>query len=207
MAPRGAAMKLYDAKASPNCRKVRVLARELGIVLEIVPVDLFVARDPAYAEQNPTGKVPTLVDDDGRVIWESGAILVHLAERFPAAGVWPADATARATVLRWMFFAATHLQPWLSVLGQERILKPRRGEAPDPALVGHAERELARFLPIVDEALARDTYLAGGFSIADVAVGAGLEGAEGRGVDLGRYLRLAAWRDGLRSRPSWADPD
>src|SRR3954463_2263376 len=94
-------MLLYDVAASPNCRKVRVLARELDLELELRAIDLAGAKDPAYLAQNPAGKVPTLVDDDGFVLWESGAILVYLAEKRPDLGLWPAADRARADVLRW----------------------------------------------------------------------------------------------------------
>lgn len=198
-------MRLYDATASPNCRKVRVAARELGLALEIVPVDIAGPRPTGYLSQNPTGKVPTLVDDDGFVLWESGAILMHLAEKRPEAGLWPAGSPARAETLRWLFFAATHIQPWVSLLGQERVLKPRHGQRADPAHVALGERELGRFLPILDEALMQRDFLAGSYTIADISVGCGLEGCEARGVDLAPVPHVRAWRERLRRRPAWKD--
>lgn len=198
-------MRLYDVQASPNCRKVRVTARELGLPLEIVPVDFANAKTPEYLARNPTGKVPTLVDDDGTVVWESGAILVHLAEKDPARSLFPAEAHARAETLRWMFFGATHIQPWMSVLGQERILKARAGGSPDPAIVGLTERELARFLAVLDGHLAGREYLGSAFGIADIALGCGFEGAEARGVSLDAFTNLHAWRERLRARRSWKD--
>lgn len=197
-----ARVKLYDVVGSPNCRKVRVAARELGLALDLVPVDLTQSREPGYVAQNPTGKVPTLVDDDGFVLWESGAILLYLAEKKP--GLVPSHLEERADVHRWLFFGATHLQPWLSLLGQELIFKARLGKAPDPALIALAERELARFLPILDQHLAGREYLAGSFSVADVALGCGLEDCESRGVTLPPHV--ASWRERLRARPSWREP-
>jgi glutathione S-transferase len=104
-----------------------------------------------------------------------------------------------------MFFAAAHVQPWMSVLGQQRILRIREGRAPDASLVSHAERELDRFLPVLEERLASCEYLSGRYSIADIAVGCGFEGAEERGVRLRRYARIDAWRTRLRARPAWSD--
>lgn len=196
-------MRLYDVAPSPNCRKVRVLARELGLPLELCAIDFARAKEPAYLAQNPAGKVPTLVDDDGFVLWESGAILVYLAEKKPELGLWPSAAQERADVLRWMFFLATHVQPWLSLLGQERLLKARTGAPADPALVALAERELRRFLPLLDAQLEGRDYLAGGYSIADIAVGCGLENCEARGVTLDGYPYLHGWRERLRQRPAW----
>jgi glutathione S-transferase len=199
-------MKLYDLPTSPNCLRVRVLARELGLPIEIVPMDFARAKQPGYLEQNPAGKVPTFVDDDGFVLWESGAILAYLADKKADSGLLPGDAQARADVLRWMFFLATHLQPWLSLLGVERLIKARSGQTPDPVLTGLAERELARFLPIVDAQLAAHDYLGERYTIADIAIGCSLESCEARGVDLGRYPNVTAWRERLRRRPAWHDP-
>lgn len=60
-------MKLNDVPMSVNCSKVRVMARELGLNLELIPVDLFAPRAGDYLAQNPIGKVPTFVDDEGLV--------------------------------------------------------------------------------------------------------------------------------------------
>lgn len=197
-------MKLYDAGPSLNCRRVRVLARELGFSLELLSVRPG-STDADYRAQNPTGKVPTFVDDDGFVLWESGAILVHLAEKKPEAGLWPAAPHTRADILRWMFFAATHLQPWISVLGQERLVKLRLGGQPDGHAIALAERELARFLPILEQALTNGAYLAGDYSLADIFVGSSLEQNEPRGISLTPYPSIVAWRERLRARPAWAE--
>lgn len=198
-------MKLFDVTASPNCRKVRILARELNLPLELAAITLPDTKQPDYLAQNPNGKVPLFIDDDGFTLWESGAILCYLAERRPELGMLPTEAKARADVMRWLFFVATHVQPWLSLLGQERLLKPRTGAAPDAALIALAERDLARFLPTVEQHLATAAYLAGPYTIADIALGAGLEGAEARGLSLDPYPHLTAWRDRLRLRPAWPD--
>lgn len=198
-------MKLFDVKGSPNCLKVRILARELGLPLEIVPLDLASAKDQHYLALNPSGKVPTLIDDDGFVLWESAAILLYLAEKGPQSALLPKSAAARAETTRWLFFAANHIQPWLSLLGQERLLKPRQGKPSDDHLIALAERELARFLPILNAALSEREYLAAAFSVADIALGAGLEGCEARGVSLDGYSHLVSWRERLRARPAWRD--
>jgi len=198
-------MKLYDVKGSPNCFKVRVLARELGLPLELVPTDLAQTKAADYLARNPTGKVPTLIDDDGFVLWESAAILIHLAETRGDTRLLPREPHARAEVMRWLFFAATHIQPWLSLLGQERILKVRTGQPADPGTIALAGRELGRFLAVLDERLADQSYLADGFSLADIAVGGGLEHSEARGLELGAYPMLSAWRERLRARPSWRE--
>ena len=198
-------MRLFNVQASPNCWKVRIVARELGIPLELEPVDLANARAPEYLARNPSGKVPTLIDDDGFTLWESGAILIYLAEKKPELGLMGRDAIERADAQRWLFFAANHLQPWLSLLGQERIMKPRRGEAADPNVIALAERELARFLPLLDQHLTGREFLGVAFSVADIGLGAGFEACEARGVELAQFPAIFTWRERLRARPTWRD--
>lgn len=199
------AMQLYDVGPSLNCRKIRVLARELALSLELVPVDLTRPRSDDYLRMNPMGKVPTFVDDDGLVLWESHAILVHLAEKRPEAGLMSTEPRARAEVFRWLFFAATHVQPWVSVLGVERVFKPRLGQPSDAAAIAYAERELARYLAVLNDALKNRDYLTGSYSIADIAAGCGLENSEARGIDLSNVPYVAAWRERLRARPAWRE--
>lgn len=198
-------MKLFDLQRSPNCLKVRILARELSLPLEVIPMDLPGLKAPNYLELNPSGKVPTLVDDDHFTLWESGAILVYLAQQQPDLGLFPADPRGQAEVLRWMFFSATHLQPWLSILGQERLLAPRIGRQPDATAIAVAERDLARFVPIVEEHLSSHKYLTGSYSIADIAAGGGFEECEARGLSLAPYPAIRDWRERLRQRPAWKD--
>jgi glutathione S-transferase len=198
-------MKLHDLERSPNCRKVRIIARELGLPLELVPMDSPRLPEPAYIAKNPAGKAPTFVDDDGFTLWESGAILAYLAHKQPDRGLLPADPRGHADVMRWMFFLGTHLQPWLSLLDHERLLKTRKGETPDPQVILLAEGELGRFVPIVDSHLQGRTYLSGQYSIADIAVGCTLEGCESRGFSLRAFAQIQSWLARLRQRPAWAD--
>ena len=198
-------MKLFDVQLSPNCLKVRIVARELGIALELVPVVLANAKQAEYLALNPAGKVPTLVDDDGFTLWESFAILGYLADKYPERGLLGSSLQQRADAQRWLFFSATHLQPWLSWLGQERIIKPRTGAAADPAVIALAERELDRFLPLLEQHLTGREYLTDSFGLADIGVGAGFENCEARGVELTSYPALHAWRERLRARPAWRD--
>lgn len=195
-------MRLYDTTLSPNAKRVRVIARELGVTLERVTVNLL-SVEAAYRGKNPTGKVPTLEDGDF-VLWESGAILTYLALQHDSA-LLPREPRAHAEVMRWMFYAATHVQPWLSTLGQERLVKPMRGLTADPAAIAMAERELARFVPVLDRALSERDFLTGSFSIADIFVGCSFEGVERRGVELDAYPHLSNWRARLTERPSWRD--
>ncbi len=116
-------MKLYQFPSSPNCIKVRAVAYELGVELELATVNIFKgeARAPQLEALNPNGLVPVLVDGDF-VLWESNAILTYVAEMQPTFA--PASARERADVARWLHWQSAHLGPAVPKVAFERFVKP-----------------------------------------------------------------------------------
>jgi glutathione S-transferase len=121
-------MKLYNANLSPNALRVRAVAGELGITLDIVDVDLRKGENktPEYLAMNPNGKVPVLVDGD-LVLWESRAINRYMASLRPERGLYPDDAKRRALIDQWSYWQAIHLSPAIQRVVFERLLKSRFG--------------------------------------------------------------------------------
>ena len=121
-------MLLYNANLSPNALRVRAVAHELGIALEIVDVDLRNGenRSEAFLALNPNAKVPVLIDDDF-VLWESRAINVYLASVKPEQGLYPDDPRKRAIVDQWSYWQAIHLGPAMQRVVFERLLKSKFG--------------------------------------------------------------------------------
>ena len=197
-------MKLYYASISPNAKRIRVCAAELGIPLEAVQLDVGKGetRAPEYLALNPMGRVPT-VTDDSFVLWESPAILWYMATKHGAQQLLPKELRAEADTLRWLFFCASHIDSHLTVLMQERFIKARRKLESDPALIAAAEKELARFVPVLEQQLATHEYVTGQFSIADIALGCSMELSPALGFDLTKYPHIAAWLTRLHARPSW----
>jgi glutathione S-transferase len=199
---------LYEGVISPNARKVRLVAAELGIPIERVrlKLDATELRTPEYLAKNPNGKVPTL-DDDGFVLWESGAILGYLAAKRPERGLVPADPKARALVEQWLLWWTSHPESALWRLVVERRIKPRLGKpGDDPTLVAQAESELARFLPILNQQLADKDYIVGGLSLVDFAVAPWLEAvAPMKEVNLDRYEHIHRWLARMQARPYWKE--
>jgi glutathione S-transferase len=196
-------MKLYDFAFSPNCRKVRALAYELGIQLEFVPVDLpkGAQRAPAFLVINPNGRVPVLVDGD-LILWESTAILRYLAGRAGSALV-PTDPRAQAEVDRWLSWQLAHLSPAMSKVAFERIVKKITGQgAPDEAAIAAGTAEFAKLTAILDDALAGREYLAGALSIADFALAAHYSLAATAGLEVAPYVRVNAWLSRVLARDS-----
>ena len=194
-------MRLYDFPFSPNCRKVRAVAYELGVTFEHVPVDLLEGeqRSPAFLARNPNGRVPVL-EDGGLVLWESTAIIRYLAA---GTALIPTGRRAAAEVDRWIAWQLAHLGPAMSKVAFERIVKrlTRKG-TPDPALIEAGTADFAAMTAILDGALAGKEYVAGPLSIADFALAAHYSLASACGLDLAPFSRVASWLDRMAARDS-----
>jgi glutathione S-transferase len=187
-------MKLYDFAFSPNCRKVRAVAYELGITLEQVHVDLLRGhqRGPDYLAINPNGRVPVLVDQDF-VLWESTAILRYLSAQRGGALV-PDTARGVADMDRWLAWQLAHLGPALSKVAFERIVKKLTGQgAPDAAAIAAGSADFARLSAVMEAALTERAYLAETLSLADFALAAHYSLAPMCGLDLAPFPRLSDW--------------
>jgi glutathione S-transferase len=198
-------VKLYNAGLSPNALRVRAVANELGLDLELVDVNLrdATAKVETLLPYNPNTKVPVLVDGDF-VLWESRAINAYLAGLRPEAGVYPADLKARAIVDQWSYWGAIHLQPAMQRISFERFLKPRFGMGdPDEAALAGPLKEAAQFLAVLDDGLAGQEWVAGGLSIADFALATLFVYRDVAGVSLETTPNIAAWIARLEARPSW----
>ena len=196
-------MKLYAGVISPNAKRVRICATELGVSLEPQLLDFRKGeqRSAGYLALNPMGKVPTLTDGDF-VLWESAAILWHLAQTSGGA-LWPKEPYAQADTMRWLFFCSCHIDPYFTTLVVERYVKALREETPDDAACGGAEGWLARFVPVVEQQLSVREYMTGRFGIADIALGCTLELSPLVRYDLAAYPNIRRWLERLRVRESW----
>lgn len=201
-------LTLYDGPVSPNARKVRLLAAELGLPLErkVLSFAKGEMRAPTYLAKNPNGMVPTL-DDDGFVLWESAAILRYLAAKRPERGLVPADPRQAALLDQWLFWWTSQPEAALMRVAHERLIKPFMGQpGNDPSIMADAEAALARFMPVLDRQLAGGDYIIGPLSVVDFAVGAWLDGAAAAlKLDFDRYANIGAWLAQLRAKPYWKD--
>lgn len=198
-------MKLYDLALSPNALRVRAVADELGIDLDIVEVDLRNGenKSEAFLALNPNGKLPVLVDGDF-VLWESRAIIGYLAGLKPGSGLYPTDAKSRAIVDQWMYWQAVHLGPAIQKVVFERLFKPKFGMGdPDEAAVAAGLKEVAQLLPVLEADLANKDWVAGDLSIADFAMGSIFVYRAGAGISLEAEPHISAWLARLEARPSW----
>jgi glutathione S-transferase len=113
-------MRLYNANFSTNALRVRAVAYELEIELEIVDVDILKGDNRAedFLRRNPNAKVPVLEDGDF-LLWESRAICVYLASQKPEAGLAPTDPRTRSVIDQWASWQAIHLGPAMQKLSFE----------------------------------------------------------------------------------------
>jgi glutathione S-transferase len=199
-------MKLYDFAFSPNCRKVRSVAYELGIEFEHVPVNLVKGeqRAPDFLAKNPNGRVPVLEDGDF-VLWESVAILRYFAGKQSAGApkLVPSGIREQVDMDRWLAWQGSHLSPAMAKVGFERIVKKLPGQGvPDQARIDEGTAEFVKLSAILDASLAGREYVAGPLSLADFALAAHYSLAGMSGLDLTPYARVSAWLSRVLARPS-----
>ncbi len=196
-------MKLYDFAFSPNCRKVRAVAYELGISLESVHVDLPQGENqtPAFLAINPNGRVPVLVDDDF-VLWESTAIMRYLSAKTAGALV-PTTPRGQADVDRWLAWQLAHLGPAMKTVAFERVVKKLTGQGvPDEAAIAKGSAEFARLSALLDAALEAREYVAETLSLADFALASHYSLASACGLSVAPHRRVDAWLARVLGRDS-----
>lgn len=147
--------------------RARWTLQELEVPFESVVVDLRAGehRKPSFLQLNPAGRLPVLVDGD-LVLTESVAIVVYLADKYPAKGFMPVDAQERAQALRWLLFAATELEQPLWRVAKHTSLYPQ--ELRLPADVELARKDFAPMAQVLERHMQGHEYAAGSrVSVAD----------------------------------------
>ena len=196
-------MKIYGATASSSSRRVLLTIAHLGLELEHVPIDLMKDR-ARLAPLNPNSKIPVLEDGD-LLLWESHAIMTYLCDRTPGQTLYPSEARARADVLRWLFWTSAHLSPAVGGIAFERLWKRLiTGQGPDAAQVAHHERFVHQFMKVLDDHLARRTWISGDrLTLADLSVAATLMYQERAELPIGTYQHVQALLARVHDLPAW----
>src|ERR1700733_10553904 len=190
--------------ATPNGYKVAILLEELGLPYNVVPIHIGKGEqfNPDFLKISPNNKIPALVDrevSDGEpfALFESGAIMMYLAEK---AGFrfMPADPRRRYEVVAWLMFQMGGLGP---MLGQAHHFR-RYAEEEIPYAIKRYISEATRLYRVLDKRLGEAEYLAGDYSIADMAVYPWLRPHKWQGQDIAAWPNLQRWYDALRARPA-----
>jgi glutathione S-transferase len=197
-------MKLYAFPPSPNTWKVRAVAAQLGIPLELEFVDLTKPRTAHYLALNPTGRVPTLADGDF-VLGESNAIMQYLASR-TSNTLWPNDARTRADVMRWQSWQLAH---WSKegcepLIFQRLVKKLLNLGPPDDAILAKGTEAFNREARVLDAHLSKHSYLVGNaVTLADFAVAAPLFYAKEADLPIAPYAGVQDWFGRVSALPAW----
>lgn len=192
-------MKLYEFAPTRSIR-VRWTLQELDLDFEAVTVDLRVGahRDPEFLRVNPAGKVPVLVDGD-RVVTESVAIVLYLAELHPEKRMLPADLGRRAEAYRWLLFAATELEQPLWRIARNTAIYPENERL--PADVEKASSEFRDMAAVLEHHMRDRPFVLGDqVAVVDFVTAYTLDWAnESRLLD--RAPRLKAYMERMYARP------
>lgn len=197
--------QLMGRANSSNVMKAVWLMEELGLPYQRTDVGgPFGGTDtPEYRAMNPTGRIPTLVED-GWALWESNAILRYLcAAHAPGNPAWPDDLRARAGVDRWMDWQQATLGGPQTVVFQGLVRTPP--ERQDRAAIAAAAVKLGGEYSLLDGVLARTPYVAGeAFTLADISLGVHVHRWFSFDLDRPEQPHLRAWYGRLLTRPAFA---
>lgn len=188
---------LYTA-ATPNGWKASVTLEELGIDYQVHQVNLMAQeqKSPEFLAKNPNGRIPVIVErETGQTIFESGAIMIYLAEK---AGKLLPEGEKRYQVLQWLMFQMGGVGP---MMGQANVFF-RYFPEKIPAAIERYQKESQRLLAVLDARLAGREYLCDEFSIADIANWCWARTHEWSGVEVSGMPHLLAWIDRMHARPA-----
>ena len=196
-------MKLYHSPQSTNSRKVRIALIEKGLEFERVPIDLGKKEQKTsdYLKIHPLGQVPAL-DDEGFIVYDSTIINEYLEDEYPYPPLLPKDSDGRARARLMEDFRDNYFNPACVQIFRESR-KPE-GER-DAKVIDGAKAEIAKCFDRLEKELEGREYLAGEFSLADIAFMANLDMLErfNFAVDP-KYKNTSAWIARLKARPSFA---
>lgn len=190
---------LYTA-ATPNGHKVSIALEELALPYSLQVLDLSqgAQRTPQYLAINPNGRIPAIVDRaaDDFAVFESGACLIYLAEK--TGRLLPADPKGRSLVLQWLMFQMGGIGP---MMGQVNVFYRYFPEKIQPA-IDRYQGECKRLFRVLEARLAQHEYLAGDYSIADIANFAWVRTYRWSGVEIDDLPHLGRWLAQIKARPA-----
>jgi GSH-dependent disulfide-bond oxidoreductase len=189
--------------ATPNGRKISIMLEEVALPYEVIKIDI--TNDdqfsPEFLAVNPNGKIPAIVDHAGfggstTSVFESGAILIYLAEK--TGKLLPSEPAARLAAIQWLMFQMSALGPMLGQAHHFRRFAPER----IPYAIERFEKEAARLYGVLERRLGAAEYLAGDYSIADIASYPWIARHEWQGIALDDFPNVRRWFTSIASRPA-----
>jgi GSH-dependent disulfide-bond oxidoreductase len=189
---------------TPNGRKITIMLEETGLAYRVRPVDINKDQQfrPEFLAISPNNKIPAIVDSEGPggkpiSLFESGAILIYLAEKAKSP-LLPAEPRARYATLQWLMFQMGGVGP---MFGQAHHFR-RFAKEQVPYAIERYTKETHRLYGVMDRRLGEAEYLAGAYSIADIATFPWVARFEWHGIDWANFPNLKAWFDRITARPA-----
>ena len=188
---------------TPNGRKPAIMLEEVGLPYSVHPIHI--GKDEQFAPEflkiSPNNKIPAIVDPDGPdgepiSVFESGAILIYLAEK--TGKLFPTDPRGRIRTLEWLMFQMASIGPMLGQAGHFIRFAPEKV----PYGIKRYTDETLRLLGVMDRRLADAAYLAGDYSIADIATYPWILATEPMEIDLAPFANVRRWLDEIGVRPA-----
>lgn len=185
---------------TPNGWKVSIALEEMGLpyTWRHIKLSQREQKEDWYLALNPNGRIPTIIDHDEAdfVVFESGAILLYLAEK--SGMLLPRDRKGRSCVMQWLMFQMSGIGP---MMGQANVFL-RYAPEKIPYAIERYQREVLRLFGVLDRQLADSDYVAGEYSIADIALWPWINGHDWSGVSLDEFANLRRWHIRIKDRPA-----
>lgn len=189
--------------STPNGWKIPIMLEECGLPYRVLPVNIGKGEQmaPEFLKISPNNKIPAIVDHDGPgaapiTVFESGAILQYLGRKTGC--LYPSDARARVAVDEWLFWQVGGFGPMLGQTHHFKIYAPEK----IAYAIDRFEAEARRLYGVLDGRLASHDYVAGAYSIADIAILPWAKFHGKQGIDLQAFPNVRRWLDTLLARPA-----
>ena len=188
---------------TPNGRKISIALEEMELAYDVHTIDI--TKDEQFAESflkiSPSNKIPAIIDPTGNdgqplSIFESGAILLHLANK--TGHLWSTDYARQSEITQWLMWQMAGFGPTLGQLHHFRRYAPTKV----PYAIERFDTIANEIYTVLDKRLANQQYVAGDYSIADIALFPWAARFEWQQIDLANYPNVKRWFDTLSARPA-----
>jgi len=190
-------IELFTA-ATPNGWKASITLEELALPYQVrrIDFDKREQKEPWYLKINPNGRIPAIVDHGNGdfAVFESGALMIYLAEK--TGKLLPTDVKGRSLVIQWLMFQMGGIGP---MMGQANVFY-RYAPERIPYAIERYQREVRRLFEVLDKRLGEHEFLAGDYSLADIANWSWVRGYQWSGVTLDGLTHLQRWLDAIGQR-------
>ena len=188
---------------TPNGHKIHIMLEEVGLPYKVHGIDIGAGAqfDPAFLKISPNNRIPAIVDNDGPggkpiSVFESGAILIYLAEK--TGKFMPKEPRGRYAVLEWLMFQMGGIGPMFGQANHFRAYAPEK----IPYAIDRYTNEAKRLYGVLDRRLADHDYVAGDYSIADIAIFPWMRYGDRRGVNVDDFPNVKRWFEAINARPA-----